>query len=86
MTGLVLALAFNSLVKSLRVYRIFLLSMDLPFKLFRESTSYFCFNPRQCFGSSSFPSLMGKKKRFLDRMEMATVVSGHKIGCKYDLP
>ena len=80
MTGLVLALAFNSLLKSLRVYRIFL-SMDLPFKLFRESTLYFGFNPRQCLGSSSFPSLMGKRKRFLDNMEVAPGDNGFE----YDL-
>ena len=48
-------------------------------------TSYFGFNPRQCFGSSSFPSLpvmpVVKRKRFLDNMEVAAGDNGFE----YDL-
>jgi hypothetical protein len=56
LTGLVLALPFNTRLKPL--CRIFLNQFDLPFKLLRESTSYFGYNPRRCFGAYfSVPSL-----------------------------
>jgi hypothetical protein len=62
LTGLVLALPINTRLKPL--CRIFLNRFDLPFKLLRESTSYFGYNPRQCFGASlSVSNLYGKRDR-----------------------
>ena len=51
LTGFVLALPCNTRLKPL--CRIFLHGDDLPFKLLRDSTSYFGYNPRQCFGAST---------------------------------
>src|SRR5712671_836664 len=46
-----LTIAFITRLMPLR--RIFLCSSDLSFKLLRVSTSYFGYNPRQCFKASS---------------------------------
>jgi hypothetical protein len=60
LTGSVLALPFNTRLKPL--YRIFLNRYDLNFKLLRDSTSYFGYNPRQCFSASSSVSALNDRR------------------------
>jgi hypothetical protein len=55
-----LSIAFNTQLMPL--CRIFLHPSDLSFKLLRESTLYFGYNPRQCFkASSSLTNLKARK-------------------------
>ena len=62
---------FNTRLMPLR--RIFLHRHDLSFKLLRESTSYFGYNPRQCFdASSSAAKLTAKKSQVASRISVAT--------------
>ena len=54
-------------------FRIFLHPLDIPFKLLKESTSYFGHNPRRCFtASTSVMELQTQKNEVVLRALSAT--------------
>ena len=68
LTGLVLILRPS---RGSRLCRIFLSPSDLPFKLLRDSTSYFGFNPRRCFEASSSVILKTKVRELENAIHKA---------------
>ena len=71
LTGLVLAFPLSTLESRLiRSFRIFLYPHDIRFKLLRESTTYFGYDPRRCFNAShSADRLRISKSRLLEQIK-----------------
>ena len=67
-----LSIAFNT--RLMPLCRIFLHPFDLSFKLLRESTSYFGYNPRRCFEASL--SIIMIIMLDVNRREVASVIKG----------